>query len=317
MIMKPKTLLFGAGQGSRQYMENNHDSREFVGFLDNDTKKHGTLFEGLPVHPPEIFDTLLFDEIVISTQWAMEVQYQLLNVLGVEAYKVILPEKNQLKKITPFEHPQTMCLARNIISKISSIALLTKVPIVIDFGTLLGLTRDNDIIEWDDDIDFAAPIGVSHQVEKLLLDFVSENQLGVTWKLEKVADSQHNISGLLLKFSDPKGELIEFTTSFSFRQNINGKSVHMPSLGMWFAPQHHFTGFNLIEWQGQKIPVPIEHEAYLTFQYGDWHTPKKDIQLSDYANLQKVDFADVQRASFTATEIKKTSQHLKMNQNDS
>ena len=63
--------------------------------------------------------------------------------------------------------------------------------------------------------------------------------------------------------------------------------------------------------------MPIEHEAYLTFQYGDWHTPKKDIQLSDYANLQKVDFADVQRASFTATEIKKTSKHLKMNQNDS
>lgn len=120
--MKSRTLLFGAGQGSRQYMENNHDSREFVGFLDNDKKKHGTLFEGLPVHPPEIFDTLLFDEIVISTQWAMEVQHQLLNVLGVAADKVILPEKNQLKKITPFEHPQTMCLARNIISKISSIA---------------------------------------------------------------------------------------------------------------------------------------------------------------------------------------------------
>ena len=89
--MKSRTLLFGAGQGSRQYMENNHDSREFVGFLDNDKKKHGTLFEGLPVHPPEIFDTLLFDEIVISTQWAMEVQHQLLNVLGVAADKVILP----------------------------------------------------------------------------------------------------------------------------------------------------------------------------------------------------------------------------------
>jgi hypothetical protein len=301
--MKTRTLLFGAGQGSRQYMENNLGTRDFIGFLDNDKNKHGTEFEGLPIHNPEHLDDLQFDEIVISTQWAMEVQHQLLNELGVAADKVILPEKNQLKKITPFEHPKTMCLGRDIVTVISSLALSKRVPIVIDFGTLLGLTRDNDIIEWDDDIDFAAPIEANEQVEKLLLEFITKKQFGVIWKLEKVADSQNNISGLLLKFSDPKGELIEFTSSFSFRQNIDGKSVHMPSLGMWFAPQEHFAGVNTIDWRGQKVPVPLDHEAYLTFQYGDWKTAKKDIQLSDYANLQSVDFADIQQASFTATDI--------------
>jgi lipopolysaccharide cholinephosphotransferase len=307
MIMKPKTLLFGAGQGCRPYMQNNLSSRNFVGFLDNDKKKHGTLFEGLPVYSPELINTLLFDEIVISTQWALEVQHQLVHVLGVDADKVILPQKNQLKKITPFEHPKTICLARDIVKIISSIALQTKVPIVIDFGTLLGITRDNDIIEWDDDIDFAAPIEASKQVEKLLVDFVSENRLGVAWRLERQGDSQNNISGLLLKFSDPTGTLTEFITSVSFRQNINGKSLHMPSLGMWFAPQEHFNGFSIIEWLGQEIPVPLKHEAYLTFQYGDWQTPKKDIQLSDYANLQTVEFADVQRASLTVKEIEFTT----------
>jgi hypothetical protein len=314
--MKSRTLLFGAGQGSRQYMENNHSSRDFIGFLDNDDRKHGTFFEGLPVYSPDVLETLSFDEIVISTQWAMEVQQQLIEKMGIAEDKVVLPQKNQLKKITPFEHPQTMSLGRKIVKTISASALDGNTPIVIDFGTLLGIVRDNDLIEWDDDIDFAAPLECCAEVEALLLDYIASSASKVIWRLEKVADTDGNVSGLLLKFTDPDGELVEFTTSFSFRKNIDGKSIHMPSLGMWFAPCEHFDGFSTIDWCGSEIPVPIKHLEYLTFQYGDWQTPKKDIQLSDYANLQTVEFADIQKASFIATEITEPASTLKIKAND-
>lgn len=301
--MKIKTLLFGAGQGSRQYMQNNEVSRHFVGFLDNDKNKHGTSLEGIPIYSPSQIASLTFDEIVISTQWAIEVQQQLINELGVEPSKVIMPQKNQLKKITPFEHKDTMQLARKIVVTISTLALAQKVPIVVDFGTLLGLVRDGDLIEWDDDIDFAAPLDAADDVNHLLDQFVAEHCPQVNWRLERVADKQNNISGLLLKFSDPDQSLVEFTTSISFRQKQQGKSVHMPSLGMWFAPSLHFDSYQIMQWNNTEIPVPNDFADYLTFLYGDWQTPKKNIQLSDYANLQTVEFDDIQNASFTATDI--------------
>jgi hypothetical protein len=309
--MKTKTLLFGAGQGARQYMENNSSSREFVGFIDNDINKHGKKLEGLLIYSPQKVSELKFDEIVITTQWAIEVQEQLLGELNIAPHKVVLPQKNQLKKATPFEHPQTMSLARSIVKNISATALKEQTPIVVDFGTLLGIVRDNDLIEWDDDIDFAAPLDSCLEVEKLLLDYVESSSSRVIWRLEKVADGDGHVSGFLLKFTDPNSELVEFTTSISFRQNIAGKSIHMPSLGMWCAPCEHFDGFSTIDWCGSEIPVPIKHIDYLTFQYGDWHTPKKNIQLSDYANLQKVEFADIQKASFTATEVVKPTNNKK------
>ncbi|MDC0601530.1 LicD family protein [Aliiglaciecola sp.] len=306
--MKTQTLLFGAGQGSRIYMENNLETREFIGFLDNDKSKHGEIFEGLPIHHPSFINELEFDEVVITTQWALEVQHQLLDELHISKDKVILPEKNQLKKITPFENPKTRNLARDIVKTICRKAIDGNVPIVVDFGTLLGLIRDQDIIEWDDDVDFAAPIDSLESVERLFTDFVSEVNLGVDWILEKVTDSQNDISGFLLKFSDPTTTMVEFTSSISFRKNVAEKSIHMPSLGMWFSPQIHFSGVDTIEWQGNLIAVPINYEAYLTFQYGDWKTPKKNIQLSDYANIQSVDFADIQKAKFQAKQINQTKE---------
>ena len=58
-----------------------------------------------------------------------------------------------------------------------------------------------------------------------------------------------------------------------------------------------------MQWQGKQIQVPHQHREYLSYQYGDWITPKKDIQLSDYDNLQQVEFADIQAAGFTAQEL--------------
>lgn len=298
--MKLKTLLFGAGQGALQYMINKADEQTFIGFLDNDRNKHGSVFEGLPIYSPDQLSELEYDQIVVSTQWALEVQNQLLNELNVPASKVILPNKNQLKKITPFINNNSLLLGRHIIASLNRLAMNQKLPLVADFGTLLGLVRDGDIIHWDDDIDFSIPLEFADSIENLLLAFSRSDTSKVTWRVERVAGDRNNIVGLLLKFDDPESLHSEFTTSICYRENREGKSVHMPSLGMWYSPEKHFKKIGSLGWNGETIQVPNEYEEYLTFQYGNWKVPKKDIQLSDYANLQKVDFADVQKAKFSA-----------------
>ncbi|MEP2654086.1 MAG: LicD family protein [Paraglaciecola sp.] len=290
--MKTKTLLFGAGPGAGYFIDNTHHERDFVGMLDNDLNKVGTVIFDLPVYSPKSLNDLEYDEIVITTQWAMAVKAQLTEEFNVPDDKIILPAKNQLKTELPFYCEQSLLLGRKIIKGLSQLAVEENVPLVVDFGTLLGLVRDKDIIRWDDDIDFAAPQDHAQRIETLVFGFVANNP-DIDWRMEKVTDGNNLMTSILLKFTSESEDLLVFTTSISFRKEQSGRSIHLPSMGMWYAPQHHFSDFSVIEWQGNIIQVPADYLAYLTFQYGDWATPKKDIKLTDYAHLQEISFSDI------------------------
>jgi hypothetical protein len=295
--MKIKTLLFGAGPGACQYIENTSDKRLFLGFIDNNVNKQGDLYNGLPVYSPNDLGDLEYEQIVITTQWALEVEKQLVQGLNVSPEKVVLPNKNQLKKVTPFFHIETRELARHIIKSLNAVAVDISVPLVVDFGTLLGIVRDGDVIEWDDDVDFAVPDEYADKAANLLNKFIAVQCDDLIWKLEKVTCNQGELVGFLLKFIDPDKRMTSFVTSVSLRKYHKGVWLHMPSLGMWYAPKSHFEQVQLINWQGECIQVPNEFREYLTFQYGDWKTPKRDMQLSDYAHLNEIPFEQVKEAA--------------------
>ena len=256
--------------------------REFVGLLDNDEDKVGKQIFDLPVYSPMSLSEIEFDEVVITTQWAMAVKSQLIEEFNISESKIVLPAKNQLKTERPFYNDNSAELARCIIKGLNKLANLEQIPLVIDFGSLLGIVRDKDIIPWDDDVDFAAPQEYAAQVELIVRKFVAGNP-DINWRIERVVDGNQLATAILLKFDSKSDDLVCFVTSISFRRATEGKSIHLPSMGMWYAPEHHFNSFETIEWKGDPIQVPSEYIEYLTFQYGDWHTPKKDIKLSDYA----------------------------------
>jgi hypothetical protein len=302
--MKIKTLLFGAGPGAACFIDNTKNQREFVGFLDNDNAKVGTTVFDLPVYSPSSLASIEYDEIVITTQWAMAVKSQLLQECSVPAEKIVLPVKNQLKSEQPFYCQNSLALGRRIIKGLNQLAGEQSIPLVVDFGTLLGLVRDKDIIAWDDDIDFAAPQQYAAQVETLVLAFVKANP-DINWRIEKVTDRNKLTTSILLKFSSDSEDLLIFTTSISFRVAQQGKSIHLPSMGMWYSPEKHFITFDKLHWHGESIQVPADYQGYLAFQYGDWNKPKKDIKLTDYAHLQDVTFDEVKRAAIKTSVIEK------------
>ncbi|MDX4035818.1 nucleoside-diphosphate sugar epimerase/dehydratase [Aliarcobacter skirrowii] len=276
-------VLFGSGNGAKEYLLKIKNCN-ILAIFDNDIKKHGTSFEGIKIYSPSKINSFYFDEIVIVSQWAKEIYEQLINELKVDKDKIVIPAKKEIKKANrPFEDKQTRELGREIIKEFSKLAIKDNIVLYLDFGTLLGIVRDKDIIEWDDDIDFS----VSNISKDVLDDWLKNIIKRVN--LPVIINIEDNKFGYIITFINEKKEYNFFQISISFRENSGENSLHLPSKGMWYSPKIHFEKYDIIKYQGQDVFVPYDYENYLTFLYGNWRIPKKDITMADYANLGKVE----------------------------
>ena len=285
-----RVLLFGTGEGSRQFLIKYKNELKIVGILDNDKNKHGKLFlDDLVISSPLLINQFDYEQVIIVSQWAKEIYTQLVNDLGVDTSKIYIPEKSSIKEANkPFEDVNTRELARNIIKQISFHAFNDKVPVIVDFGTLLGIIRDNDVIEWDDDVDFSiANLSEDFDFPIWITDVIKKIDLPVNLSL-KYQSIDNKPTSIILNFETK--EFRQFLISISLRELKNNNYIHLPSGGMWYAPKKHFDNYEIIDWQGCKVFVPYDYENYLTFLYGNWKIPKKNITMADYANLGKVDY---------------------------
>lgn len=128
-------------------------------------------------------------------------------------------------------------------------------------GTLLGIIRENNFIEWDEDIDL------------FVLEEDKEKLLNAFWDLKEVGFDLVRVErGGLLYSVMRNGEYIDFYIMEKLSPEVRGSADI-------FMLERHLT--DLIEWdfRGLSIKVPKDYEEFLELRYGDWRTPAK------YANF--------------------------------
>jgi len=302
--LRIKTLLFGAGLGSKEFKQNTKDSRECLAFIDNDIKRHYTKFEDILIIPPSDIENYNYDEIVITTQWVEEVKTQLIEELKINPKKILIAKKSLLKKPQPFQDTDTIKLARKIIKTLSFEAIQDNIPLCVDFGTLLGLTREKDIILWDDDIDFALDVSLMQTFDDWIKKTIYKVDKDIDWIVEKQIDRYDQVLSIQITFVNENFN--SFITSITSRKNDeNNNSIHLASLGKWYAPAKHFKTLEILRWNDENIQVPSNYKEYLTFLYGDWQTPNKNMTMDDYQNIGEVSFEDFNDAKIKMTKVTK------------
>lgn len=171
----------------------------------------------------------------------------------------------------PYKYkPKTLFLGINQINKeiafenlkdISKVLEKHNIPLVPCFGTLLGIIRDNDFIEWDEDVDLMV---LNENKEELLESFWDMREIG--FEFIRQDRCYHTLSVMR------NGEYIDFNIMDKISPEIR------TDYGGGFFFEKHLT--ELIEWEfkGIKVLIPKDYEEYLSFMYGEWRIPVRYIQ---------------------------------------
>jgi hypothetical protein len=128
-------------------------------------------------------------------------------------------------------------------------------------GTALGIYRNGDLIDWDDDIDIGMEESQYNEfVEKCIPELVNRGYYLIYNYIPA-------INGHLLSFLK-NGQLIDI-------ENVKVGKKCISKLGkLCDELLPHIQKLTEKEWRGRKFPVP--EESYYVYLYGkDWRIPKK------------------------------------------
>lgn len=285
-----KTLLFGASQAGINFINNSKDQRDYLAFIDNDPKKHGTTIKNLEIISPYNINKYNYDEIIITSLWELSIKKQLIEELKISPDKIIIPKDKNLLIISnllpPFYSDITREFGRNFISMIGEKAVKNDLPLFINEGTLLGIIRDGDIIKWDCDIDFAALSKYAEDIEKFILNILPSLIKNIKFSVEKCVNNLNQTMSYIITFTSNNPDIIPFITTIEFLDIVDERAILLNTLGLWYCPKHHIEILYKYTWNDSTLFVPSDYEKLLEFIYGkDWKIPNKDFSFSDYQNM--------------------------------
>lgn len=185
----------------------------------------------------------------------------------------------------------TLHRARKMLHDIVSYLRSQGIDYHLEGGTLLGLARDGELIEWDFDLDLSVGEG---SAEKFL------RRRHLLWlKGYRVTSRRSRISYGPISKGDIR--ILKVKHIFSSMAAIFSRSVRQNLLvadifvkfkngedAYWIAKKRvmrasaiHYSGHDTLHYRGVDYRVPVDYPGYLTSKYGNWSVPVREWNCAD------------------------------------
>ncbi len=169
-------------------------------------------------------------------------------------------------------------IALKMLKDITDVLDRYKVKYWLDFGTLLGIVRENRILPWDNDMDISIfPDDVDIMQKKVLPEIKKINYR--VYKREYLKDDDPLKKGDMRAFKIRNNRLIFFrgyVTLDIFVLYPKKDRYYWLEFGKVHSyPQKLLKQFSSIEFDCKKYTIPKDYDSYLTCHYGNWKVPNK------------------------------------------
>ncbi|WAJ71046.1 LicD family protein [Catenovulum adriaticum] len=288
---KEQVYIFGAGLAGKAALAH-LDDKEVLGFFDNNQSKVGTFLCGKPIKCPSSIPSLNFDYIYIASEFFEQIQYQLLNEYHVCANKTRVMSASEIKPFYFGVSTEARDISEQILGLLCQMLKQINATFYVDAGTLLGVYRDNALIPWDDDLDFALLSSSLDIVCQELVNILNALQqlTGVEWSAKE-------------HFSACNFRTVKKGTIRSIKLRPTGNNVYLPSIDLFVKyvsgdlmdyvlasrgismPSQYIYNTKTFDFKGYGLIIPKDPERYLEEHYGSgWRVPIKKWNLSMLSN---------------------------------
>ena len=288
-------IIFGTGEFGKDaydyYKVQNNIS--IIAFCDNDEKKQNTtIFDIKIIHPNSIL-TLEYDEIVIASSFDDEIYKQLVG-MKISDNNINTLNLNQIK--LQLSQGDKLLLAERLMLDLADLFNKKNITYHIDHGTLLGIIRDESLMPWDIDVDFAIQSNDKDMVlkvlEKFLVTYQSKYCKYNDWKCSihncaMTLNNKNELLPMVIKvFNDTDDEtsnsfFVDIELKYIFNSNlywmVGSRKLSAP-IAFCFPPDE-------VRFKNQKVKVPNNTFDYLKLLYGDWKKIVKEWSYNQYTNI--------------------------------
>ena len=158
--------------------------------------------------------------------------------------------------------------ALSVLFEVDTLLKEQKVNYFLSCGTALGLYRDGNFIEWDDEID---------------IDVFSEIFVPKMEKLKEIFIKKGFVVRATFRGEPSKMSIFKEGVKVSFGAIYDNKKGYRCDLYQKF-PSKFFDKPTKFLFNGRIFSLPNSIEEYLTYYYGDWKTPIKSYNINEYLN---------------------------------
>ncbi|WP_391120361.1 LicD family protein [Psychrobacillus sp. L3] len=270
-MKKPNVIVFGASKAGQNFLKN-QDEYHVLAIADNDSNKHNNYLDNIPIISPNQMSNYQYEYIIIASMFIEGITKQLLEDLSIDKEKIVYVPKRLLKieDREIFGHFETKKLAHRYLELLGEFFQKNEYKCFLNFGTLLGIVRDGDLIPWDDDIDLAVIKDFDEEQFLVNLKEVCK-QSGIEVEYLIKNKPELGLVGLDILVSSPN------TYSFTISVDLLIEDGEHYCLPIDIVPKKYFKKQQKLQLGNIELFGPSPVEEYLTYVYRDWKVVKKDV----------------------------------------